>query len=101
MRFFARVTFICNLCFLAAVVLRFVENHNKTSNDINLALKFQPLESTIVVLGYGAIIINIFFAFCSLYWFVSKKINFIPRWIVLFNLVLLPLQVYYFFFSTF
>ena len=101
MRFFARIVFLCNICFIASVILRFVEMKNNAKGNPNLALKFQPVESTLVVLGYSAIFLNLFFVIFSLYWFATKKINFIPRWIVLFNLVMFPIQVYYFFYSNF
>lgn len=101
MRFFARIVFICNIAFIASVILRFVEIKNSAKGNANLALKFQPVESTLVVLGYGAIFLNLFFIIFSIYWVAAKKINFIPRWILLFNLVMFPIQVYYFFYSNF
>ena len=55
MRFFARIVFICNIAFIASAILRFVEIKNSAKGNANLALKFQPVESTLVVLGYGAI----------------------------------------------
>ena len=101
MRFFARLVLICNICFIISVILRFVEIKNAAKGNSNLALKFQPLESTFVVLGYGAIFLNLFFFLFYFFWFATKKINFIPRWIVLFNLVIFPIQIYYFFYCNF
>ncbi|MEO6538590.1 MAG: hypothetical protein ABIT07_07160 [Ferruginibacter sp.] len=101
MRFFARLVFLCNICFIGSVILRFVEINNSAKGNANLALKFQPLESTFVILGYGAIFLNLLFVIFSLYWFATKKIKFLPRFIVMFNLVMFPLQVYYFFYSNF
>ena len=101
MRFFARVVCICNVCFIAAAILRLVEMRASAKGNEGLALKFQPLESTIVILGYGAIFLDFIFIVCCLYWIVTKKINFIPRWVILFNLVIFPIQIYYFFFSNF
>ena len=101
MRFFARLTCICNLCFIAAVILRFVEVHNMAKGNSNPALKFQPLESTVVVLGYGAILINFIFVLTCLFLVAAKKINRIPKILVLFNIIILPIQIYYFFYSNF
>jgi hypothetical protein len=101
MRFFARLVCICNVCFIAAAILRLVEMRSSAKGNEGLALKFQPLESTIVILGYGAIFLNIFFILGCLYWLVVKKINLIPRWVLLFNLVVFPIQIYFFFFSNF
>ncbi len=101
MRFFSRIVFICNCCFIIAVVLRLVEMLKRSKGDLNGAIPFQPLESTLVILGYGAIFINVVFVFLSLYWLLVKKWPAVSRWIILFNLFVFPLQVYYFFFSNF
>ncbi len=62
------------------------------------AIPFQPLQSSLIILGYGAIFVNlIFLLFCG-YLLLTKKINRLPRWAVLFNCLLFPLQVYFFFF---
>lgn len=101
MRFFARLVFLCNICFIGSVILRFVEIRNSVKGNANLALKFQPLESMFVILGYGAIFLNLFFIILCLLWFATKKIKFLPRFIVMFNLVMFPIQIYYFFYSNF
>ena len=100
MRLFARVVFICNCCFIIAVILRLVEQAKRAKGNFNGAIPFQPLESTLVILGYGAIFINIVFVFISLYLLLRKRLHSLPRWLVLFNLAIFPLQVYYFFFSN-
>ena len=97
MRFFSRIVFICNCCFVVAVVLRYVELLKRTKSDFNGAIPFQPLESTLVILGYGAIFVNVIFILLFLYFLLAKKSMLIPRWIVLFNVCIFPLQVYYFF----
>jgi hypothetical protein len=69
----------------------------RSKGNINAAIPLPFLENTLVLLGYSAIFINIVFALLSLYWLVSGKINLLPRWIVLFNLVMFPIQLCYFF----
>ena len=101
MRFFARVVFICNCCFILAVILRLIEMAKRAKGNFDGAIPFQPLESTLVILGYGAIFINVVFVFASLYLLLRKRLQTIPRWLVLFNLVIFPVQVYYFFYSNF
>jgi hypothetical protein len=101
MRFFSKITFICNLCFAASVILRFVENAKKKDEAFTGLVLAKPLESTLVVLGYGAIIINTFFLIACLFLLAAKKIKQIPKWIVIANLVFFVIQVYYFFFSNF
>lgn len=98
MRFFSRIVLICNCCFILAVILRYVEIVKRAGGNGDGAIPFQPLESTLVILGYGAIFVNIIFVFLSIYLFLIKRIKLIPRWIVLFNLLMFPVQVYYHFF---
>jgi hypothetical protein len=101
MKFFSKIVFICNLCFVAAVILRLVENAKKKDDNFDGLLLLKPLESTLVVLGYGAIIINALFLLLYFFLKAIKKNKQIPQWIVWCNLVFFLLQVYYFFFSSF
>ena len=101
MRFYSRFVLICNVCFIVAVILRFVEKYKRARGNFDSVIPLQPLESSLVILGYGAIFVNIVFVFLSLYLLATKKLAFIPRWILLFNLFIFPVQVYYFFYSNF
>ncbi len=102
MRFFSKIVFVFNVCFLIGIPLRLVEMSRKAADPkapFNGVLGFQPLESTLVILGYSAIYINfVFLIFCA-WWFVTKKIDLLPKWLVWFNLIMFAAQVYYFFFS--
>ena len=99
MRFFSRIVLICNVCFLLSILLRFVEKTKNTKGNIDGFIPYHPLESTIATLGLVvAFMLNTVFALLCLYWLPMKKIKHIPRWIVLFNLLIFPLQVYYHFF---
>ncbi|MDB5202662.1 MAG: hypothetical protein JWQ27_2071 [Ferruginibacter sp.] len=99
MRFFAKLVFLCNCCFIIAAILRVVEMRNSAKGNSNLALKFQPLESTVVILGYGAILINLVFVLMVLYRMAFKRTTGIPRNLLWFNLLMFPVQVYYLFFT--
>ena len=99
MRLFSRLVFICNICFILSVILRLVELSKRTRGDYSSALGFQPLESTLVILGYGAIFLNFIFVLMAIYRLVTKKLMG-PRWLVLFNIIMFPLQFYYFFYSN-
>jgi hypothetical protein len=101
MKIFSKFVFICNLCFVASVILRFAENAKKKTGNFDGHILLKPLESTLVVLGYGAIFINLFFVLACVYLFTVKKVKQIPLWIVIVNLVFFIVQVYYFFFSNF
>jgi hypothetical protein len=97
MRFFSKITCICNFCFIVSVLLRMVERARAQKPGFNGAIPLQPLESTVVILGYSAVFINLFFCLATFYLFYTKRIKQLPLWIVLFNLVLFPVQIVYFF----
>jgi hypothetical protein len=101
MRLFSKIVFVCNLCFVASVILRFAENAQKKKGHFDGQILLNPLESTLVVLGYGAIFVSLLFLLASIYWLITKQIKQIPKWIVITNLVFFPIQIYYFFFSNF
>lgn len=101
MRFFSKIVFICNCCFIASVILRFVENANKKKGNFNGNIILQPLESTLVVLGYGAIFINLVFNLFVLVMLSQKKDLKIPRWLMWTSFIFLIIQIYYFFFSNY
>ncbi len=101
MRFFSRIVFICNCCFIISVILRFVEMQQRAKSNYEGAIPFQPLESTLVILGYGAIYVNVVFVLLALFRYILKRNMTTPRWITIFNLSMFPLQLYYFIFSNF
>lgn len=100
MRIFSKFIFLCNLCFIASVILRFVENAQKSEKNFTGVVKLVPLESAIVVLGYGAILINAFFHIILFGFLITKAKHGISKWIIWFNFLFLLLEIYYFFFST-
>ena len=99
MRFYSRFVFICNICFILAAIIWWIERNRRQQGNFNGLIGFQPLESTLVILGYGAIFFNFFFIMIILYGFLTRKKPAVPGWVTLFNLCIFPLQVYYFFFS--
>jgi hypothetical protein len=101
MRFFARLVCICNGCFILAVILRFVENAHKNNGHFDGAIRINSLESTLVVLGYGAIIINFIYNLLMACFVLVKYKLPAPVWINWINFLFLLLQVYYFFYSNF
>ena len=97
MRFFSKITFILNLCFLVAVVFWFLEMHQQQPGNSGRVIRLPAVENSFVILGYGAIIVNLFFLLvCFIY--AAFKINSkVPRWIIIFNLVLFCCQVFFHF----
>lgn len=97
MRFFSKIVVFCNACFLISVVLWYIEVHNKTEGSNIAVLPLPWLEGTLVILGYGAIIINFFFLVLYMIWFSFKMEIKIPRWIIIFNIIMFCCQVYFHF----
>lgn len=89
---------LCNACFLLAVIFWYIESHNTYEGSSRQVLPLPWVEGTLVILGYGAIIVNALFLL--LYFiFVSLKMDIqIPKWIVIFNIVIFCCQVYFHFF---
>jgi hypothetical protein len=72
---------------------------NRMPGKFNGAIKFQPLEATLVILGYGAVFVNFIFVLFYIARLLAKKGNIAPQWIVWFNVFILPVQIYFFFFT--
>ena len=101
MRIFSKLVLLCNLCFVVAVVMRFIEMGRRAKGNFDAAIPMQSVESTLVLLGYGAVFLNILFFIAFWIYFMRSKIPSVSRLVILINLVLLPVQVWYFFFSNF
>ncbi len=99
MRFYSRFVFICNICFILAAILRLVEMGRKTKGNYDGAIGFQPLEATLVILGYSAVFFSAIFVLATLFSIVRKKRSAIPRWLLWFNMMMFPIEVYYFLFT--
>lgn len=98
MRFFSKLAVLCNVCFLFAVVFWYIEMHKKQEGADVRVIPLPWLESTLVILGYGAIIVNLLFLLIY-FIIVSLKVNVkIPKWMIIFNVILFCCQVYFHFF---
>ncbi len=97
MRIFSKIVFLCNVCFLITAILRLI-NMSSDKKDAGEALIFQPLVSTLVILGYGAIILNIVFNIIGLIFFLLKKPQLVAQWLIWVNFLFLLVQICYFFF---
>mgnify|MGYP001166015181 FL=1 len=98
MRFFSKFTVLCNACFLISVVLWYFETQNKPPGSSDQVIPLPWLESTLVILGYGAIIVNALFLLLCLIFTAFKVDMRIARWIIIFNIVIFCCQVYFHFF---
>lgn len=99
MRFFAKLVMICNGCFLATIVLSMMEQAQKKQGHFDGLIQLKPLQSTLVVLGYSAILINLLYLLLVLAGTLFGKSSWREGWLPKLNLLFFLGQVYYFFFT--
>ena len=97
MRFFSKLTVFCNVCFLAAVVFWYLEMHKQKLGNGELVLPLPWLENILVILGYGAIVVNALFLILYFIFFSFKMELKVPRWIIIFNVIIFCCQFYFHF----
>lgn len=100
MRVFSKFVFLCNVCFVGAVIFRYYEFEVKkhTGNNGRL-IPLDWLQNSLVILGYGAVIVNtLFLLICFIFGAFKVKLN-VPGWILVFNILAFAGQAYYFFFT--
>lgn len=97
MRFFSKLTVLMNFCFLAAVVIWYIKIYQKSAESNGQLTPLPWLEGTLVILGYGAIIVNLFFLLV-IFIITALRIEMkIPRWMIIFNAAIFGLQVWFHF----
>jgi hypothetical protein len=96
--FLSRVAFICNLFFVAAVILRYVEIEKTATGSTTGILGHQWLTSTTVILGYSAIFLNmiLFFAYLLVMFRNNATGRRVPKWLFIANMLFFGAQIYYF-----
>lgn len=99
MRFYARFVAICNACFIIAAILRLIELNRRIKGNFDGAIGFQPLESTLVILGYLAIFFNLFFIILQAIRLMRGRPPVNGKWLTWFNLMMFPVEVWYFLFT--
>jgi hypothetical protein len=77
--------------------MRFVEFGSNSSVLSNDAVGFQPLKSTLIILGYGAVLFNFVFLLLLTLKKLFKGERNIPLWISISNFFFFVLQILYFF----
>jgi hypothetical protein len=97
MRTFSKVVFICNICFIVAAVLRLIDmGLKKNGGEALIPLPF--VVATIAVLGtFVSFTLDVTFAILFSIKKFSKRVVEISPFIVYFNLLMLPLEIWYFF----
>jgi hypothetical protein len=98
MKLFSKFVFICNICFLATAILRYVEiGNDHLSKNID-AISFQPLKSSLIVLGYSALLFNLIFFLMFILLKTIGKTTKVSTWLIVVNSVMLFVEMVYFFF---
>ncbi|MBX2888068.1 MAG: hypothetical protein KF829_05400 [Ferruginibacter sp.] len=94
MKMFARIAVLCNLAFVLSVIMRFLESKNYHPDNI---IPYTNIRNTIIIMGYGAIVVNfLFFSSLLFLLMVRKKLN-LPLFYMVCNGVVFISQVIYFF----
>lgn len=96
MKFFSKITFICNLGFLVFIALRFIDFTDKKPSAGNYIQPLPFITGNLVILGQLAIFLNLIFCFIVGVLFFLKKTPMVARWLLMSNFLLLFIQVYYF-----
>ncbi len=97
MRFFSKITVFCNACFLLSVVFWYIEMQNRHQENAGQVIPLPWLQNILVILGYSAIVINTLFLLLYFIFFSFKMPIKIPRWIIIFNIIIFCCQVYFHF----
>ncbi len=89
LRFLYRVAFICNICFLLAILVRYIPSPPEGH-----------IVSTIIVLGFLlGILLNILAnVWLLIAWLAKATLSIIPRWLRIVNALFFIIQLYILFF---
>jgi hypothetical protein len=97
MRLFSKIAVLFNASFLLYVILWYIESHKTYEGKSMQAMPLPWLEGTFVTLGYTAIFVNVLFLLISFILFSFKTKVIIPRWIIIFNIIIFCCQLYFYF----
>ena len=96
MKFFSKITFICNLGFLVFIVLGYIELNAKKASAEEGMLPLPFFMGTMVVLGQFALFLNLIFCLIAGRLLFFNKPNPVAPWLRVVNCLFLFIQVYYF-----
>ena len=99
MRILSKIVFLCNICFLISIVLRFVELRKISAGDHSHVIPLPYVQSIIVLMGYSAVYINFIFIILLAIRTVLRKPVY-PRWLNITNVFFFIFQLYYYLIYT-
>jgi hypothetical protein len=96
MRTFSKIVFICNCCFIVAVIMRLIELSLRKSGNTDAIIPLHSVVASILVLGlFLSLILDIAFLFVVGLKKLMQKPLLIPKFILYFNLIMLPIEIWY------
>jgi len=97
LRFLSKLVLICNGCFAASVVLRYLEQRNlpATANAVLNPLPFYL--QWMVILGVAALLVNLLFLLLSVAMLLARKPLPFAQWLLWTNAGCLLVQIIYYF----
>lgn len=96
MRFFSKIAALFNFSFLITIVFWYLEKKPHEGGPKEM-MPLPWLKGTLVTLGYTAIIVNALFLLLTFIFFAFKTDVKIPRWLIIFNIIVFCCQVYFHF----
>jgi hypothetical protein len=96
MRTFSKIVFICNCCFIIAVIMRLIELSLRKGGNPDAIIPLHSVVASILVLGlFLSLILDIAFLFIVILKKAMKSPILTPKFILFFNLIMLPIEIWY------
>jgi hypothetical protein len=96
MRTFSKIVFICNCCFVVAVLMRLIELSLRKGGNPEVIIPLHSVVASILVLGlFLSLILDVVFLFIVALKKVMQKPLLISTFILYFNLIMLPIEIWY------
>lgn len=93
MQFLNKLACICNFCFLLTFAMHFINVTNPAKENV---AEPQSIISMILILGYGAIILNVFVNLINTFLLIKRSENPTPQWLMIANFIFLLAEIAYF-----
>ena len=95
MKFFSKIVFICNLCFVGSFLMTYFGWF--VNADIKNPAPLDFFRGTIVVIAVFGWMLNFIFLLLVLLQWLFKKKRTVPKWLLILNGLIFFFQLYYYF----
>ena len=100
MKFFSKIVTFCNIAFIIAAIMRLIKiGEEATKGSSNSVQPTNIIVGTILILSVFAILFNLIFIILVLVFRMRKRTINIAPYLILFNVLFLPIQIWYYFYS--